>query len=1357
MAAEAAEPSRLLLSLNAQGTSLLVKVGDAHRLLEHCRAGTQQKWMSQQLLQSYLTRAVQWLIGTFLSKGCEEARQTPCCWDLLADLLLAGGWQTGGVTVSPNLAVPLAAAAQIKEGGLGLSLERAISELSKISWRPSLEHAAGLLVAVLDASHDVQRGPEWLGASLLCVQLLHAIASEHPSPRKAFTCISNKPLLQMLLTTGFVEVTQSNIQCSKQKMVAHACRGILSSILLSPSNTIRIGESCSAVQDKSSFQDKDTLNRRQMSYHSLFLRNMMVWVQEGHECAGSVLQSTPWMLEKYCIALQKQRILERDWQNGQPLSTPVAREATPRAHPRLEFEFFRFMASLHLQSLQSRANSQTVQEAAPGRSSGKKRKTAGHSGDGGPSLQTKAGNSAALLLAAVGRHGVYSPIEDKLGKELEFLQEFATQTISQIEGHVENAADSNCASNTLSSTAAFCSALAKLEHRAIQPHLQVVWHMLWELGLSKDTGSSEAAVGASVATEAAISIIETYAELRQLTWILQSMSMSLDRESSDAVIGDKAFMSALRHAVHNLHAGLGAPLVRWVAQDSQYPEDGIARESFEKRASRSRRIIHIICLQTVQVDITTAIPISKAVAKLLDNSLSYAVIKEVCTDAPPKEAGIVLELYCAALSLHRACKSVHPDVPQLSGRKQHNLGDKGGFFSAAFAASGTSSKERQLHELAHLWNGNAVPVDTTLSLCQAAVHRFQVCYTKYCHGPIGTTVISSAYHLKFGNMDAQVAHELFIHHQYSCPVFTSVSPSSKAEYCESNLVTDESLCAELVGLSSLLAQVLISSSADNGMGATQNSASRLSVGDCVKAQSSAVSTLVLGAPMFGMWLQWVKEPLLQDVMRSIVRHFAALDYGHRRLLDWIENSKSERVHAQLPEAVYALLVEGARDALQPWIGNPMGKDRVGKKMPKHIGSTADEQRLAVLLDEFNCLSSTTDQLDMSPPSMSMISTQATIAGFSETSQKHCSMDFDATSQGGIGNLAFAAMTVEHASPAFFQGTVAARGVKLLLHSETCLHSAISQATASAGGPQQEYQYLIALTRGMCRCRAALQICIEATLCRKSSVTGLGKLMKWLWRSAESLAALAVHTGNSPILRNIECFVSMTRKTSVMPLHHILKDGGKDATKLLSPSYLGRDLSSVLFYLMGNQDTSGSGSEYEGSTALGAAQDLLQTAMLKATMDACAARPFMTAPTQGMPSTLMCSPRGKTIATADFDALDSGTAPSCSALAQLAVNVLPTVIKRAVNVLESGAAAGQPERGSWVALNVMALATGAAAAGLQHLGLPGLQVDLAGISPACICMKVGRPRVSVLHWMIMCTCVMCVILTHKHCYRPGETA
>lgn len=73
---------------------------------------------------------------------------------------------------------------------------------------------------------------------------------------------------------------------------------------------------------------------------------------------------------------------------------------------------------------------------------------------------------------------------------------------------------------------------------------------------------------------------------------------------------------------------------------------------------------------------------------------------------------------------------------------------------------------------------------------------------------------------------------------------------------------------------------------------------------------------------------------------------------------------------------------------------------------------------------------------------------------------------------------------------------------------------------------------------------------------------------------------------------------MTRKTSVMPLHHILKDGGKDATKLLSPSYLGRDLSSVLFYLMGNQDTSGSGSEYEGSTALGAAQDLLQTAMLK---------------------------------------------------------------------------------------------------------------------------------------------------------------
>lgn len=58
----------------------------------------------------------------------------------------------------------------------------------------------------------------------------------------------------------------------------------------------------------------------------------------------------------------------------------------------------------------------------------------------------------------------------------------------------------------------------------------------------------------------------------------------------------------------------------------------------------------------------------------------------------------------------------------------------------------------------------------------------------------------------------------------------------------------------------------------------------------------------------------------------------------------------------------------------------MGKDRVGKKMPKHIGSTADEQRLAVLLDEFNCLSSTTDQLDMSPPSMSMISTQATIAG-----------------------------------------------------------------------------------------------------------------------------------------------------------------------------------------------------------------------------------------------------------------------------------------------------------------------------------------------------------------------------------------
>lgn len=84
-------------------------------------------------------------------------------------------------------------------------------------------------------------------------------------------------------------------------------------------------------------------------------------------------------------------------------------------------------------------------------------------------------------------------------------------------------------------------------------------------------------------------------------------------------------------------------------------------------------------------------------------------------------------------------------------------------------------------------------------------------------------------------------------------------------------------------------QVLISSSADNGMGATQNSASRLSVGDCVKAQSSAVSTLVLGAPMFGMWLQWVKEPLLQDVMR----------YASSKMTHFVDMREMPRSHCKL--------------------------------------------------------------------------------------------------------------------------------------------------------------------------------------------------------------------------------------------------------------------------------------------------------------------------------------------------------------------------------------------------------------------------------------------------------------------------
>lgn len=131
-------------------------------------------------------------------------------------------------------------------------------------------------------------------------------------------------------------------------------------------------------------------------------------------------------------------------------------------------------------------------------------------------------------------------------------------------------------------------------HRALQQYLDQLWPLLWATaqpsitahGQGATTSSSTSLAPRQVAVAVAQRLIGAYAELRQLEFLLSSLSQSLRShfekavqgqaqaqggaqwvDAAVAVLGDQAWLATLQHAVQRLPPGQCPAIIQFMSRD----------------------------------------------------------------------------------------------------------------------------------------------------------------------------------------------------------------------------------------------------------------------------------------------------------------------------------------------------------------------------------------------------------------------------------------------------------------------------------------------------------------------------------------------------------------------------------------------------------------------------------------------------------------------------------------------------------------------------------------------------------------------------------------------------------------------
>eukprot|EP00798_Chlamydomonas_sp_ICE-L_P010816 gene10816-4988_t len=164
----------------------------------------------------------------------------------------------------------------------------------------------------------------------------------------------------------------------------------------------------------------------------------------------------------------------------------------------------------------------------------------------------------AALLSAVKTTGTYQPTRNLSGTHRAYLERLLTQLFAKVtQPEPEMCVAMSCA----------VSAMLDLEHKAVQPHLDKVWGLLWSTAATGDPLASRGSlsegvegVQLAVAVAAARRLVGAYSELRQVEFLslMESLRGLRDTAAASAaicVIQDQHFLLAIDTAVHQLPTG----------------------------------------------------------------------------------------------------------------------------------------------------------------------------------------------------------------------------------------------------------------------------------------------------------------------------------------------------------------------------------------------------------------------------------------------------------------------------------------------------------------------------------------------------------------------------------------------------------------------------------------------------------------------------------------------------------------------------------------------------------------------------------------------------------------------------------
>ena len=638
------------------------------------------------------------------------------------------------------------------------TLLRTITELLELirgkfaaSFKPTLEPTAALLEAALAHRNFGDAG---VNAAVSAVQLLLPLVQLHPNPRKSWDAVV--PRLTSLLVDSAVLESDGTTQ-GTAAVLKKASLEMISAAAFSQAHIPVLAEAAGIVVDG----PKDTTLKSIRTYAAQFFKQVESLVNaESDPCKSAhvVYQTLPWVVDQFSIAF-------KEFKRAAAVAAAIA-SASSSAR------------------LSSKDAESTEQE---GRTIGGvpidadykvfaaitailKRKMEELAGKNGGWVLSQQNSSAVYyMLTSLGavcstlkRCHMYRATEDHEGHHRAWLGSLvdiavgvgAAAAASAHHNLFIDTADGPSSNSITNASIQILQAILAVEHRGVQQHLPTLWPMLW----SQTPADTAGIAGPSVQITVAVSLVEAYAELRQLEVLFSSLERALcaveeqPSGSVAALLGSSAFRGALESALSSVPSGQVAALVRMVARWISEIESTAAPLLVGD--------LGVACLAALTVDVTTAPAVSDGVKDLFVALGSYlspilfgkkGSVRASHVQGKKGECTATwLALYCQALKLHTQCCLLHPEVHPLPGhelqyyvsntlKEESNTLSTGGYFDALRNSSSSSNDSCVWPSESYqvIWNlgGEAPGACPSLqaAVLTAAGQRIQTLYYRELH------------------------------------------------------------------------------------------------------------------------------------------------------------------------------------------------------------------------------------------------------------------------------------------------------------------------------------------------------------------------------------------------------------------------------------------------------------------------------------------------------------------------------------------------------------------------------------------------------------------------------------------------